>query len=48
LLHGFNWSGPPNVSTIDLLNYSNGDRYLGGPLVAIAKPRLAVELYHHP
>ncbi|WJX37096.1 hypothetical protein P8452_24901 [Trifolium repens] len=46
LLHGFNWSGPPNVSTIDLLKYSNGDRYLGGPLVAIAKPRLAVELYH--
>ncbi|CAL5202687.1 unnamed protein product [Lathyrus oleraceus] len=45
LLHGFNWSGSPNVSTIDLLKYSNGGRYLGGPLVAIAKPRLAAELY---
>jgi phenylalanine N-monooxygenase len=28
LLNGFNWSGPPNVSTIDLLNYSSGDSYL--------------------
>jgi len=46
LLHGFDWSGPPNASTIELLKYSNGDRYLGGPLVAIAKPRLAAELYH--
>ncbi|CAI8597050.1 unnamed protein product [Vicia faba] len=45
LLHGFNWSEAPNVSTIDLLKYSNGDRYIGGPLVAIAKPRLAAELY---
>lgn len=46
LLHGFDWSGPPNESTIELLKYSNGDRYLGGPIVAIAKPRLAAELYH--
>ena len=42
LLHGFKWSAPPN----DLLEYSNGDRYLGGPLMAKAKPRLAAELYH--
>jgi isoleucine N-monooxygenase len=41
LIHGFNWSAPPN----DLLEYSNGDRYPGGPLVATAKPRLAAEMY---
>lgn len=46
LLQGFTWSSPPNISSINLAHYSNGDRFLAGPLVAIAKPRLAAELYH--
>ena len=44
LLHGFTWSAPPNVSSINLAE-SNGDMFLAEPLVAIAKPRLAAELY---
>ncbi|XP_057428527.1 isoleucine N-monooxygenase 2-like isoform X2 [Lotus japonicus] len=35
LLHGFTWSAPPNISNI---NHH-------APLVAVAKPRLAPELY---
>ncbi|KAG4989491.1 hypothetical protein JHK85_032474 [Glycine max] len=37
LLHGFTWNAPPNVLTINM--------FLADPLVAVAKPRLAVELY---
>ncbi|MED6194251.1 hypothetical protein PIB30_026763 [Stylosanthes scabra] len=44
LLHGFYWSAPPNVSSINLAE-SNNSLLLAKPLVAMAKPRLAVELY---
>ncbi|MED6152240.1 hypothetical protein PIB30_089996 [Stylosanthes scabra] len=44
LLHGFHWSAPPNVSSINLAE-SNDNLLLGKPLVAMAKPRLAIELY---
>ncbi|KHN18658.1 Isoleucine N-monooxygenase 2 [Glycine soja] len=43
LLHGFTWSAPPNVSSINLAE-SNDDILLAEPLVAIAKPRLPSEL----
>ncbi|TKY47259.1 Isoleucine N-monooxygenase 1 [Spatholobus suberectus] len=45
LLHGFTWSAPPNVSSINLAE-SKGNLFLAEPLVALAKPRLAAELYH--
>ncbi|RDX92556.1 Isoleucine N-monooxygenase 2, partial [Mucuna pruriens] len=45
LLHGFTWSAPPNVSTINLVE-SNDDILLAEPLVALAKPRLTPKLYH--
>ncbi|KAL2333077.1 hypothetical protein Fmac_014290 [Flemingia macrophylla] len=45
LIHGFTWSAPPNVSKINLAE-SNDDTLLAEPLVAVAKPRLAPELYH--
>ncbi|XP_027337510.1 isoleucine N-monooxygenase 1-like [Abrus precatorius] len=45
LLHGFTWSAPPNVSTINLAE-SNDEILLAEPLVAVAKPRLSPELYH--
>ncbi|XP_027337514.1 isoleucine N-monooxygenase 1-like [Abrus precatorius] len=45
LLHGFTWSAPPNVSTINLAE-SDDEIFLAEPLVAMAKPRLAAELYH--
>ncbi|KAJ1427983.1 Inosine triphosphate pyrophosphatase-like [Sesbania bispinosa] len=45
LLHGFTWTAPPNVSSINLAE-SDGDLFLATPLVAVAKPRLSPELYH--
>ncbi|KAK7290348.1 hypothetical protein RIF29_04694 [Crotalaria pallida] len=44
LLHGFTWTKPPNVSSINLAE-SNDSLFLAQPLVALAKPRLATELY---
>ncbi|XP_015949064.1 isoleucine N-monooxygenase 1 [Arachis duranensis] len=44
LLHGFHWSAPPNVSSINLAE-CNDNLLLAKPLVAMAKPRLALELY---
>ncbi|KAK7282955.1 hypothetical protein RIF29_12102 [Crotalaria pallida] len=44
LLHGFTWSLPPNVSRIKLAE-SKGDMLLCEPLMVVAKPRLAAELY---
>lgn len=45
LLHGFTWSAPPNVSRINL-SESKGHLFLAEPLMAVAKPRLAAELYN--
>ncbi|KAJ1410166.1 Cytochrome P450 [Sesbania bispinosa] len=45
LLHGFTWTAPPNMSSIKL-DKSNDEIFLTGPLVAVAKPRLAPKLYH--
>ncbi|XP_061341838.1 isoleucine N-monooxygenase 2-like [Gastrolobium bilobum] len=45
LIHSFTWSAPPNVSSINLAE-SNDDILLAKPLVVMAKPRLAAELYH--
>ncbi|KAI4353201.1 hypothetical protein L6164_002167 [Bauhinia variegata] len=45
LLHGFSWSVPPNESRIDL-SESVDDLLLAKPLVAIARPRLPMDLYH--
>nr|KYP46472.1 Tyrosine N-monooxygenase [Cajanus cajan] len=45
LLHGFTWSAPSNIPTINLAE-SKIDISLAEPLVAVAKPRLAPELYH--
>ncbi|XP_027905920.1 isoleucine N-monooxygenase 1-like [Vigna unguiculata] len=45
LLHGFTWTAPPNVSKINLVE-SNDDLNLAEPLMAVAKPRLAPQLYH--
>ncbi|TKY47911.1 Isoleucine N-monooxygenase 2 [Spatholobus suberectus] len=44
LLHAFTWTAPPNLSHINLAE-SNHDIFLAHPLVALAKPRLAPELY---
>ncbi|XP_057458726.1 isoleucine N-monooxygenase 1-like [Lotus japonicus] len=44
MLHGFSWSAPPNVSSIDLVP-SKDDLFLAKPLLLVAKPRLAAELY---
>ncbi|KAK7305546.1 hypothetical protein VNO77_43452 [Canavalia gladiata] len=44
LLHAFDWSVPPNHSTIDL-SESQGDTTKAKPLVAFAKPRLLPEAY---
>ncbi|CAJ1949718.1 unnamed protein product [Sphenostylis stenocarpa] len=44
LLHGFTWSAPSNVSTINLTE-SKDDISLAEPLVEVAKPRLAPQLY---
>ncbi|XP_019418276.1 PREDICTED: isoleucine N-monooxygenase 1-like [Lupinus angustifolius] len=45
LLHGFTWSATPKVSCVNLVESNNGDMLLAEPLVAVAKPRLAAELY---
>lgn len=45
LLHGFTWSLPPNISSINLIESKN-DMFLAEPLLAMAKPRLAPELYN--
>ncbi|KAJ1422937.1 Cytochrome P450 [Sesbania bispinosa] len=44
LLQGFHWSAPPNISNINLAE-SKSDMFLAEPLVGVAKPRLAAELY---
>ncbi|PSR86238.1 Isoleucine N-monooxygenase [Actinidia chinensis var. chinensis] len=44
LVQGFNWELPPNVSEIELKE-SDGDLFLSKPLVALARPRLAEDLY---
>ncbi|GFZ19977.1 cytochrome P450, family 79, subfamily B, polypeptide 2 [Actinidia rufa] len=44
LVQGFNWELPPNVSEIELKE-SHGDLFLSKPLVALARPRLANNLY---
>jgi len=45
LLHGFTWSIPPTTSSINLVN-SKDDMFLAEPLMVVAKPRLAAELYN--
>ena len=45
LLHGFTWTAPPNVSKINLVE-SNNEINLAEPLMAVAEPRLAPQLYH--
>ncbi|KAL2333081.1 hypothetical protein Fmac_014294 [Flemingia macrophylla] len=45
MLHAFTWSAPPNVSTINLAKSENGV-LLKDPLVLLAKPRLAAQLYY--
>jgi len=44
LLHGFTWSAPPNVSTINISG-SDDNILHAQPLVAIAQPRLPPKLY---
>ncbi|KAG2394758.1 Isoleucine N-monooxygenase [Vigna angularis] len=44
LIHGFTWTAPPDVSTINL-SESDHDILLAQPLVAIAQPRLPPKLY---
>ncbi|KAK8468647.1 hypothetical protein PHAVU_006G078800 [Phaseolus vulgaris] len=44
LLHGFTWTAPPNVSTINL-SESDHDILLAQPLLAVAHPRLPPQLY---
>lgn len=44
LLHAFSWSAPSNVASINLAKSHSGGM-LDEPLVLIAKPRLAHELY---
>ncbi|KAI4356019.1 hypothetical protein L6164_000073 [Bauhinia variegata] len=46
LLHGFSWSMPPNESSIDL-SECESTIFLAKPLVALAKPRLSLDLYAH-
>ncbi|KAK2453930.1 isoleucine N-monooxygenase [Trifolium repens] len=45
LLHGFTWSAPSDISTINCAE-SNGLMFLDEPLQAVAKPRLAAKLYN--
>ncbi|QCD77913.1 cytochrome P450 [Vigna unguiculata] len=45
LLHGFTWTAPTNVSTINL-SESDDDILLAQPLLVIAQPRLPPKLYH--
>lgn len=44
LLHCFTWSSPPNTSSINLVELKD-EMFLADPLVVVAKPRLATELY---
>ena len=44
LLHGFTWTVPPTISSINLEESTN-DLFLAEPLVAMAKPRLPENLY---
>lgn len=44
LLHAFTWTAPPGESSIDLSESEDG-LALAKPLVALAKPRLAANLY---
>ncbi|QCD77914.1 cytochrome P450 [Vigna unguiculata] len=44
LLHGFTWTAPPHVSSINL-SESDDDILLAQPLMAIAQPRLPPKLY---
>ncbi|KAI4329041.1 hypothetical protein L6164_021347 [Bauhinia variegata] len=44
LLHAFSWTAPPNESSIDL-SECHESVALGKPLVALAKPRLPLEVY---
>ncbi|QCD77911.1 tyrosine N-monooxygenase [Vigna unguiculata] len=44
LLHGFTWTAPPHVSSINL-SESDDDILLAEPLMAIAQPRLPAKLY---
>ncbi|MED6125885.1 hypothetical protein PIB30_072868 [Stylosanthes scabra] len=45
MLHGFNWSVPPNKTSIDL-SESEGGTIKAKPLVALATPRLPAEVYY--
>ena len=45
LLHGFTWTAPSTVSKINLAE-SKDQLNLAEPLMAVAKPRLAPQLYH--
>ncbi|KAK3011532.1 hypothetical protein RJ639_011572 [Escallonia herrerae] len=47
LLQGFTWSMPPNVGSIELAE-SAGNLFLAKPLLALARPRLAPNLYPDP
>ncbi|XP_016196843.1 isoleucine N-monooxygenase 2-like [Arachis ipaensis] len=44
MLHGFNWSVPPNETTIDL-SETEGGTIKAKPLMAFATPRLPAEVY---
>ncbi|KAK7393808.1 hypothetical protein VNO78_22372 [Psophocarpus tetragonolobus] len=46
LLHAFTWTTPPNVSHINITE-SNNDISLVHPLLALVKPRLAIEIYNN-
>ncbi|MED6125432.1 hypothetical protein PIB30_068445 [Stylosanthes scabra] len=45
MLHGFNWSVPPNETTIELSELE-GYTMKAKPLMAYATPRLPAEVYH--
>lgn len=45
LLHGFTWSAPADTSGINLVE-AEDDMFLAEPLLAVAKPRLALSLYN--
>ncbi|TKY45518.1 Isoleucine N-monooxygenase 1 [Spatholobus suberectus] len=45
LVHAFSWSAPLNVSSVNLVKSNNGGM-LAKPLVLVARPRLAPELYY--
>ncbi|MED6125887.1 hypothetical protein PIB30_072869 [Stylosanthes scabra] len=45
MLHGFNWSVPPNETSIDF-SESEGGTMKAKPLVALATPRLPTDVYY--